>query len=234
MKINQLFLFFCILFSTHIFGQNDVGFKASVISSFVSFKDVSGFHISMINQKNLIAPSGQIGFFYCHTFNKTTSFETDLLFDQVESRTAYIPNTMDWLGISSPTFTQVNSDYSEENRMHLSYLSIPVYYCYTLRQFKVSLGFQTSLKLGASNTIISHSSSGSTYTNDTRRLSNIDNLDYGPKIGLAWRLSTYLDLEGNWYYGLNNITHDPDFKNYMEYRIRQVSLGIRYILTRNK
>jgi len=231
MRINNLFIFNCVLCSTNLFGQSDIGFKASVISSFVAFRDVSDLHIAIANQKNLISPSGQIGFFYSHTFNKKSSFETDLMFNQVESRTSYDQNMLNYNeGLSAASY---NSDYREESRMHLSYLSLPVYYGYKIRKFTFYLGFQTSLKLGASYTIVSHSS-GYTLSGGSQPLSNIDNIDYGPKAGITWRLSNYLNLEGNWYYGLNNITHDPDLKNYREYRIRQVSLGIRYILTRQK
>ena len=228
------YLFFVVLFFllNNAFGQNDVGFKANIISSFVPFKDISRYQSAFSNQKNLIAPSGQIGFFYSHTFKNHTFIGTDLLFNQVESRTSYKPNMQTDLGMTKHTSLPfMINDYSEEYRMHLSYLSLPVYYGYNMQRFSVYLGFQTSLKLGTSFTVKSHYS-GSTYSAGSEKLSNIDNLDYGPKVGLTWRLSTYLNLEGTWYYGLNNITHDEFLANYREYRIRQISIGIRYILNR--
>ena len=170
--------------------------------------------------------------YYSHTFNKRSSFETDLLFNQVESRTTYIPNYNDWLGLGIPTLPN-SDDYSGENCMHLSYLNLPVYYGYTVKKFTLYVGFQTSLKLGTSCTIKSRYA-GFNFSGETRKLINIDNLDYGPKIGLTWKLSTYLDIEGTWYYGLNNITHDPFLNNFREHLIRQLSVGIRYILTRKK
>lgn len=171
--------------------------------------------------------------FYSHSFSKRSSVETDLLFNQVESRTTYIPGMQyDQVLNDGVLFPFFNNNYYEESRMHLSYLSLPVYFGFKLRRFTCYTGFQTSLKLATSYTIVSHSS-GIASDSGSQVLTNIDNLDFGPKIGLTWRLSTYLILEGNWYYGLNNITHDPSFKNYREYRIRQIGIGIRYILTRN-
>ncbi len=232
MKTNFLLFIGSLFFFNNVFGQSDVGFKANITSSFISFKDVSKYQGALANQKNLIAPSGQIGMFYSHTFKNRSFIGTDLLFNQVESRTSYTPNMQyDQRSNMNYLLPVLNNGYYEENRMHLSYLSLPVYYGYKVRRFSFYLGFQTSLKLGTSNTIVSHSS-GTTSSNGSQSLSNIDNLDYGPKVGLTWRVSTFLDLEGSYYHGLNNITYDPSNYNYQEWRIRQVSIGIRYILTR--
>ncbi len=234
MKTNIIFAVVSLFIFNNVFGQDDVGFKANLISSFIPFKDVSTYQTALADQKNLISPSGQIGMFYCHTFKNRTFIGTDLLFNQVESRTSYIPNMQTDQSISNtPSGPFINTDYSEEYRMHLTYLSLPVYYGYKISRFSFNLGFQTSLKLGTSYTVKSHSSAG-TYSAGNQALTKIDNLDYGLKVGLSWKLSTYLDLEGTWYHGLNNITHDPFLSNYREYRIRQLSIGIRYILTRKK
>ncbi len=234
MNSKQLFLLIAFFLSLEVFGQNDVGFKANIISSFIPFKDVSRYQLAWKDQKYMISPSGQVGMFYCHKFKNHSFLETDLLFNQVESRTSYTPNMQYDQGSNvNYQIQMLNNGYFEENRMHLSYLSLPVYYGYNAGRCSFLLGFQTSLKLGTSYTIISHNS-GTTSSNGSEVLTNIDNFDYGPKIGFTWRASTYLDLEGTYYYGINNITHDPFNAIYQEWRIRQISIGIRYILTRNK
>ncbi len=117
MKPQFLFFLISLFLTANVFGQNDVGFKATVTLGFISFKDVSRFQTSMADQRNLISPSGQIGMFYSHTFSNRSSIETDLLFNHVESRTSYTPNMQYDLGSSiTPSVPVFNSGYYEENR----------------------------------------------------------------------------------------------------------------------
>jgi len=220
MKQNKLLIIclFVVVIQSNVIGQNDVGFKVNVSASFIPNSQYSTSY-PITYKKTYIAPSGQIGLFYNHIFNRSSVLGIDLLLNQVETRDKR----------NAPSWGE--NDFME-HKIHITYLSLPIYYEHRINKFSFNLGFQASVNLGASDEFIASLSDGSGDSAE-RNLTTLDKLDYGPKAGITYRLSTYLDLESTYYYGLNNIYNSSKL-NIQNWRIRQFTLGIKYILTRPK
>jgi hypothetical protein len=212
-------LLFVALMQSNVFGQNDVGFKANIATSFIPLREEPRIY-PPTNEKTYISPSGQLGIFYNHTFNERSVIGVDLLFNKVATK-----KTCDKI-------YQAGS-FHEGLLIHFNYLSIPVYYEYQIKDFSLSIGFQTSLCLSGSvkHTSLSNRADART-VGEFMTLYELEKLDYGPKLGLTYKLSTYLDLEGSFYYGLNNTSVETSFFWQDDWRIRQFTLGIKYIFTR--
>jgi opacity protein-like surface antigen len=213
-----------LLIKLTAFAQLDIGFKGNVGLSYLKTKlDTTGsVHFvggGFANDKNYFRPSGQFGFFFNLNSLRKFSLGTELLFIQIEGKETI--GNMDSL-----------SGIENKNKVwrHISYIGIPFYLCYNIKKIKINVGFQINYTIlsGARDQgqgfFLGHFSS---WDNRLDHL-EIERCDYGPRVGLTYKLSDEFLLEANGYYGLNNIVKDKILSSALTWEIRQITVGLRY------
>ena len=172
------------------FGQHNLGSKLNGGVSKVN----NTIKISNGTIYNQFAPSGQIGLFYNFDFTKKSSFNIELLFNQIEGKERTEFDLTDEYG---GVIGNVKIDFNK----HLSYISLPIFYGYKLKRFKIELGIQLSLLLtssGNGQTKMLYNGDNSTSENKYDDLL-IDNYDYGSILGLSYDITDKIIVVGNFY-----------------------------------
>ncbi len=220
MKKFTFFFMGLIAFSSSAFGQLDVGIMAGGGLS----KIIADRNTPNLQTKNSFAPSGQSGFFYCLNVGKKSLIGLNFLFNQIQSKEkTEFPQT-DVNANPTGGFNVFRYDY------RISYLSIPIYYGFKVKDFTLNLGVQTSFAI--MNSVRTSGEvliNGSILHTKTYGNLNIDGYDIGPSAGLLFKVSKRIALEGSYYYGLKNIlkkTAPPGW----DWKVQNISLGIRYKL----
>jgi hypothetical protein len=216
-KLTILFLF---VLNVAIYGQHNLGLKLNVGLSRIS----DSFNPDNATLKVKCAPSGQVGLYYDFQLGDKLLLGTELLFIHIEGRQRI---EMDLIDISGNLVGQSTTDVYD----HISYLGLPIYCGIRFNNLKINVGFQVAYVLTSSGREKNKSVLNGNISNwdDKSDNLNIDNLDYGPRLGLIFNLCDRLAIEGVYYYGINNIlTQDIDM--YMSKKIQQVTIGLRYTL----
>lgn len=128
-------IFFLLTINITVFGQHDFGF---IINAGVS-KISNSFRPSSSTLSTNLAPSGNLGLFYNFNFNKS-KFGCELFFSQIEGYEIMEFDTYDQNGNN-------NGFVRDKLYSHLSYLSFPIYFGYSINKLSLSLGFQFSFVL---------------------------------------------------------------------------------------
>ena len=179
------------------------------------------------------AASGQAGL-YCHlSRGKHSSLGAELLFSQIEGKDVIDSDfsDTDWITGENETIT---GHVTNKGYRHISYISLPLYYGYTIKKFTLHAGFQLSYAFSSSGrekTYGTYNEGGqeTNVNNDTKTDNiNIKKLDFGPRAGITYQLTNRLGLEGTYYYGLNNIQKVDD--PFWILKVQQMTLGVRYAL----
>jgi hypothetical protein len=153
-------------------------------------------------QKFLYRPSGQIGVFYNFHLGSSSSMGTELLLLQIEGKSKY---------------KKVSGD-SYDVLRHLTYVGLPIYYGYKVKKIECNLGFQF-------NYLLRGKEQNGNFGNETYK-ANIDKFDYGVRGGIIYDYSNKFEIEGNYYFGINNIWADTYHKG--NWKVRQLTVGLRY------
>jgi len=117
---------------------------------------------------------------------------------------------------------------------HISYLSLPVYYGFNIKQLTINGGVQISYALASSgrekNDLTFYG-----FPQDETNSSNvkiddihIKNIDFGPRAGIIYHLTNRLAVEATYYYGFNNIQKGDQAS--WKLKVQQLTLALRYAL----
>ena len=183
---------------------------------------------------NYLMPSGQVGVFYNLPVRTHEVFGVELLFTQIESKEKMV-DTLGSVIDQNGNITKLTSNYAISK--HISYVSLPIYYGINLRKFTFNVGIQFSIRLlsNAQEVIqdnYTNNASGygfvlipSTTTYNYKRWS-IKDVDFGERVGVIYHITNKFAIEGNYYYGLNNIY--PNNRRTTQWKTQQTTLGLRY------
>ncbi|HEY3371570.1 MAG TPA: porin family protein [Prolixibacteraceae bacterium] len=212
-----------IVFGLNTFGQQQFGIKVSGgLSQITNSMKSSNYNITPS-----FVPSG-LGGLYCNlSLGKNISFGTELIFSQIEGKEELVVERIMMEGNNLGHFTGITY-------RHISYLSLPVYFGYTIKRLTINGGFQISYALASSG----RKKENLTFYGFPRDETNSSNVkiddiyikkfDFGPRAGIVYHLTDRLAVEGTYYYGIHNIQNeDPE---YGEWKVQQMTLGIRYSL----
>jgi hypothetical protein len=223
-----------LIFNAAIIAQPSFGLK---INGGVSLITDKIYDPNIEAHANYFKPSGQVGFFYSLPVRAHEVFGLELLFTQIQSKeqivdtfgTAYknYPNGATPL-LSTATISK-----------HISYLSLPIHYGINVKKFTFNIGIQFSVRLlgSAQETIQNNYSYNSnpnnpfiiltpSTTNYNFKRLHIRDVDFGETVGIIYHLTNKLAIEGNYYYGLNNIY--PNSRLTTQWKTQQITLGLRY------
>src|SRR6185312_176407 len=219
-----------LVFNVVIIAQPSFGFK---INGGVSSISDNGYNPSYETHTNYFKPSGQAGFFYNMPVRTHEIFGIELLFTQIEGK----EKIGDTVGYSSSYGNTTNLTSTYTISKHISYLSLPVHYGINVKKFTFNIGMQLWVRLLSSaqevvQSNFSNNASGygfnlnpSTTTYNYKRLS-IKDVDFGQTVSIIYHITGKFAIEGNYYYGFNNIY--PNNRRTTEWRTQQMTLGLRY------
>nr|NQU89468.1 PorT family protein [Bacteroidota bacterium] len=204
-----------------IFGQHSIGFKLNGGLSRIS----NSFDPDDATLTVQSALSGQGGIFYTLQIGDKFVIGTELLFIQIEGRYKLEAELMDISGnnVGHSTLDTYN---------HISYLGLPVYCGIRIKKLTIHAGFQVAYALASGGRYKDQVTINgeTTISENTSNKLNIDDFDFGPRLGLVFHLNERLAIDGVFYYGINNITGNSDIENFMSRKVRQLSIGLRYVL----
>lgn len=195
------------------YGQGNLGLKIDFGISRVTAK----VDYKTGPQKFPLMPSGQCGLFYNLDISEKSMLGTELLFLQIEGKENY----------KYPDGSTILI------RRNLSYLGIPIYYGYKSKKMIVNTGLQFNYairsreqKKGKVNAL-----QEVPFNWDTS-IPNIDKYDYGLKIGIIFNRDSKFEIEGTYYYGLNNIWRS-EVHHQGKWKAQQLAFGLRYKFSNN-
>jgi hypothetical protein len=212
-----LLSFVLAIMVSFVFGQHDLGLKLNGGASYVNTNHYSNSK----DQKDRIQFSGQGGVYYNYDLPKNFMVGAELLFIQIEGKNYTKILFTDEQG-------QYTGEYGTNNiRLNISYLGVPVYFGYRIKKFTINLGFQVNYMLtGSSIQKFEATYQGEDLSYETihKKLA-MDNFDYGPRIGFTYGFSKRFSLEANYYYGLNNLL--PQTNTQLRRNVQQFTAGLR-------
>lgn len=212
----QVTIFVLLIINFEVLGQHSLGLKINGGLSRIS-NSITPVNSIQIPRFTL---SGKAGFFYNMQLGSKSFLGAELLFNQIEGKEKFEFDFTDENG-NNPGYA------TGTTYRHISYLSLPIYYGFKVNNLLINIGFQASLVLASSSRL-----KGLATTNDeATKLDNkfelhVDNLDFGPRLGIAFDLSDKFAIEGIYYYGVKNILSHPN--PLVVWRVQQVTLGLRY------
>ena len=210
-------------FNFSVSGQHQFGIKAGGGLSRITYSaDILGE-----NPTTPFVPSGQAGLFYNFQFGKKSSLGAELLFSQIEGNEK---GEMDLYALDEFGNRNYLGYRKDNSYRHISYLSLPVYYGFTINRLVINAGFQISYSISSSGREKGQGViEGENFKIDIKINDiNIKRFDYGPKAGIIYNLTDKLAVEGTYYYGLNNIQKGNPIL--WKLKVQQATLGIRYTL----
>ncbi len=219
-------LFFIIALTVHlsVFGQHDIGLKVNGGMCYFSTKSRSSQQQE--TQKFFYRPSGQCGFFYNYCFKNKLLIGTEALFMPIEGK-EYLKFPL------TDEHGNYTGDYSEGNiYRRIFYLGVPVYVGYGFKKFNVNLGVQANIVMASSGEDRGQAIyQGQLYTwhNKSNGL-GINRLDCGARIGMLYKLSKTFSIEANYYYGITNLIKNKVLRDYLTWKVQQLTIGVRYKL----
>jgi hypothetical protein len=201
-------------------GQHEhyFGIKASGGLSYVSATSAELYCQTLTN---FWRPSGQAGLFYNLRLKTKILLGADLLFSQVESK-----SHVDYITPDTCAYPGPFARYNIHSLGHTSYISVPIYFGYNLKNFNINVGFQTSLLLinNAEGQAI-NADSGSITSADLKL--GIKTCDFGARIGLGYQFCKRFSIETSYYFSLIN-SSKGDYYYATTSRVHQILLGLRY------
>jgi len=220
MKIKLLFILFIFLIQTISFSQQKLGIKAGIGFSRLSTNhNTNSIYVGNYSEiSDEIKLSGQLGFYYSYDFNNKYYLGSELLFLQIETeqKIKYYQNSNPLDNLTS------TSNYTVNDEQNISYIGLPVYIGVNLNKMKIDLGIQVNYLIGSKGKTVGEGTNygqGITYDN-----LNINNLDYGPRIGASVNLTQNIWIEGNYYYGMKNINKTYEKK----WKVRQFTISLKF------
>src|SRR3989339_470774 len=203
------------LLSFYIFvnGQQNIGLK---IDGGLS-KITNPFVASNVTSTTQFSISGKIGFFYNYSLSKKSFIGTELLFIQIESKEKWEMSAQNQVAEPTDEFVITNIN------KHISYVGIPVYYEFKLNKLSLNIGGQVTFAIASSGRYKTiYPDNGSIINWDTTYSKlNIDSYDFGVRAGINYNLTNNFYIEGEYYYGLNNILKKTKRKKNKLYKLSE-------------
>jgi len=220
MKTTLAMLFIMVCLATD--AQHQFGIKINGAASKMTTVD-----LNIVKYNCQYRPSYNGGLFYNFNLTQKSIIGVELLFAQIEGREHF-----EYISpVSATTYTSSSSD----NDTHLSYLEIPIYYGLKFDKLTLRAGVLAAVLLKSTQyskgyTYASYGL-GSLYDNYWDRESNLTDVatfDFGVNAGVMFNFSKNIAIECTYYQGFNYLIQNPDSSKKRNWKIQQISLGIRY------
>ena len=219
-----------LIFTQYITAQASFGVK---INGGVSKISDNAYNPQYESYKGYFKPSGQVGFFYNLPIRAHEVFGIELLFTQIESK----EKVVDSIGAYYTNYPNGKTPLLSTATIskHISYLSLPVHYGINVKKFTFNVGMQFWVRLlsSAQEVVYDNFTYGnfSNYLTPNTTTYNykrwiIKDVDFGETVGIIYHFTNKFAIEGNYYYGFNNIY--PNNRRTTQWKTQQITLGLRY------
>ena len=163
--------------------------------------------------------SGNAGIYYSAENDDRSVFGMELLFLQIEGH-----ELTEFEGVYA------NGDpsgeiYTSEIWRSISYIALPVYYGTKFKKLMINIGFQIAIVLFSSARDTGYRE-GILWWDNTFDELNINSFDFGARVGLIFDLTDRFQIEGNYYYGVQNMLKTDAWV----WKNQQITIGLRYTL----
>jgi hypothetical protein len=198
-----------------------IGIKANAGASAIDYNFGSG---ALFTYSNKFQAGYNAGIYFNNILNAHENFCFEILFLHMNGLFHTNQSLTDTLG------NQIGSG-TTDDFIHLSYLSIPLYYKYRISNFSIGAGVQISyLIISSDETKYSDTEYGQS-NSGSFNAKNLDIIkyDYGPKLMLSYQLSNKISINLDYYYGLQNLIINGSSNGISE-RNQQLSFGVVYKL----
>ena len=210
-----IFVFWLCLTLQIGYSQEELGIKLELGASTITNNINDLFEDDIDIYEISYAPSGNIGVFYHYNFSEHSLIGFEGKYSHITS--------LEKIGVTyiDSNGTSLGQE-STELKKRISFLSFPIYYGYTFSKITVTAGIRFSLSIS------SKYQSEDPYNGIAHGTLEVSQFDYGPRIGILYRLSEKISIEGIYYHGLNNMV-DFDTGDFdLVWEVRQITLGIKY------
>ena len=203
-------------------AQHQFGIKINGAAS-----KMTTVNLNIVKYNCQYRPSYNGGLFYNFNLTQKSIIGAELLFAQIEGREHY--------EYISPFTTTLYTTTLSDNDTHLSYLEIPIYYGLKFDKLTLRAGVLASVLLKASQyskgyTYASYGlgSLYDDYWDGKSNLTDVAPFDFGINAGILFNLSKKIAVECSYYQGFNYLIQNSDSSKKRNWKIQQISLGIRY------
>lgn len=211
-----VFISVFLLFQSISFSQIEIGGRINIGASEIS----NNFSDTDVEHNVEYGPSFLIGAYLDKTLKNNTSLSAELILQYFSGSENSITIFYDGNG------ERVGNRNGQDSK-HITYLSLPLYYGIKMGFLTVNAGAQVGVVIGSGGRSTANGFNGGTpifYNNPLDKLL-IDKLTFGPRLGFLMKISETVAIDGNYYYGLNNIANS---EIPWEWKVQQFSFGIRY------
>lgn len=209
-----------ILVSLQILAQHSIGLKLNfgISSRKTSYTFPPSVTIG-ITTANKLAPSFSLGGFYEYNFGKNSALSAELLYTALNG-------TEDFNRQLSDKDRNVTGFENSTLTTRVSFIALPISYTYQIKNFRILLGFQTSIDVASSGEMKITRVENGIQTDMTMNSETVaqDKGDFGVRLGLCYDLSNKVALEINFYEGMNDMADSESTK----IKYRQMVFGVRY------
>ncbi len=187
-------------------------------------KITSNFPITSGERSIDFAISGNLGLFMEKQFGNNSSIIVEALWVQIQGKESTDNRVLTNFTSQGP---EVIGSISDRERLHSSYLGIPIYYRHKFGKIGIRGGVQTMLFLFASLDFEASGVVNNEPYQEKNKTDNVelDGIDFGPKLGLDYQLNSSFRIRADYFYGIIDIT--PGIVSW-ERKNRQISVGLDY------
>ncbi len=217
-KIFVLPIFMLVYLQT--FAQHSIGLKLNFgASSRKTTYTLPPGYTTGITTVSKLAPSFSIGGFYEFNFGKNSALSAELLYTALYGREDFNRQLFDQdrnvIGFENSTLTT-----------RVSFVALPISYTYQIKNFRILLGFQTSVDIASSGKIKSTRIENGIQTDMSINLETVyqEKSDFGVRLGFCYDLGKKVAFEINFYQGMNDMADSDATK----IKYRQMVFGLRY------
>ncbi len=209
-------LFILLILAPAIGLAQDIGVKLDLGASYITNEQ---FANTDIDHQIKPGKSANLGMFFDFSVSKKSSVSFELNYVKLESK-----EVLNGVVVLDPLGRPVVYG-NQYIRKKISYIALPVYYSFQFDRLSVNVGGQVSTVMGGSAEVRSESEF---YEYDMQYEPALNELDYGVRFGMQWKLSHRFDLEATYYHGLSDI--QKPFRNGESdfWAIRQLTFGFKY------
>ncbi len=225
MKAKFIFVSTFLLTCTFGFAQSS-GFGLSFssgVSGFFSKNDGFGANWKL---------SGNAGFYLRKQVGGKSAIGIELLYAAIESKNTF---TTEQYLIDPMNSNRIHVGYDQDIvKTSLGYLAIPVKYIRNFKKAKIGIGVQTMFLLHSKYELASNSISKFSVIQTekgTHEFNRANKIDFGPTIGLEFRLTKHLGIGFQIYRSIRIISEE---NAYFDRRIKQATIGVNYSLNQKK
>mgnify|MGYP002630114898 CR=1 FL=1 len=221
LAVNLLLLLILSTFAIAGKAQQQLGVKFNA-----GYSVVTNSFIPNTGGKSVVwQPSTQLGIYGQIRSNSNVSFGAEVLANSVRCKEQVSIDVFDSSGAKVGYVHDVLVK-------SLLYLSIPIYASVRANRLTVNLGVQPSFALlGNGFSTFSGIVNGISFETNYSDKLVVDGFDFGFRLGFGFDLTEKMSIDGNYFHGVNDITS----LSYIPiWRIRQLSLGLKYLVYSKK